>query len=135
MGPVRICLDTSGYSAFKRGHEGAVDLLRRSAEVVIPVTVVGELLAGFRRGGHERRNLEELGRFRASQRVRIAALDEETASCYAEIVTSLRARGTPIPTNDIWIAASAMQAGLRVVTSDRHFASVPQVAVESLALE
>lgn len=64
--------------------------------------------------------------------MRILRLDEETAACYAEILSGLRERGTPIPTNDIWIAASAMQAGLRVVTSDRHFQQVPQVAVESL---
>lgn len=132
---MRICLDTSGYSAFKRGHERAMELIRRSEEIVIPITVLGELFAGFRRGEHERRNLEGLDLFRESPRVRTAALDEETAACYAEILTSLRGRGTPIPTNDIWIAASAMQAGLRVVTSDHHFARVPQVAVELLELQ
>jgi len=129
---MRICLDTSGYSAFKRGHERAVELVRRASEIVIPVTVLGELFAGFRRGGRAQRNHEELDRFRQSPRVRILRLDEETAACYAEILSGLRERGTPIPTNDIWIAASAMQAGLRVVTSDRHFQQVPQVTVESL---
>jgi len=131
---VRICLDTSGYSAFKRGHERAIDLVRRSSEIVIPITVLGELFAGFRFGGQERRNHEEFDRFRESPRVRVAPLDEETAACYAEIVTGLRDRGTPIPTNDIWIAAGAMQAGLRVVTADHHFARVPQVAVELIEL-
>lgn len=130
---MRICLDTSGYSAFKRGHERAIELVRRSREIVIPITVLGELLAGFRRGERERRNLEELDRLLESPRVRTGPLDEETASCYAEILTGLRERGTPIPTNDIWIAASAMQGGLRVVSGDHHFARVPQVAVELLA--
>lgn len=132
---MRICLDTSGYSAFKRGHARAIELVRRSEEIVIPITVLGELFAGFRRGGRERRNLDEFDRFRESPRVRIAPLDEETASSYAEILTHLRERGTPIPTNDIWIAASAMQAGLRVVTTDQHFTRVPQVAVELLELQ
>lgn len=129
---MRICLDTSGYSAFKRGHVRALELIRRSEGIVIPIIVLGELFAGFRRGQRERRNLDELDRFRESPRVRIASLDEETASCYAEILTRLRERGTPIPTNDIWIAASAMQAGLRVVTTDHHFMRVPQVSVELL---
>jgi len=132
---MRICLDTSGYSAFKRGHERAMELVRRSKEIVLPVTILGELYAGFRRGERERRNLDDLDRFRGSPRVRVAVLDEETAFCYAEILTVLRERGTPIPTNDIWIAASAMQAGLRVVTTDHHFTRVPQVAVELLELE
>ena len=132
---MRICLDTSGYSAFKRGHERAIELVRRSREIVIPITVLGELLAGFRRGEREQRNLQELDRLLESPRVRTSPLDEETASCYAEILTGLRERGTPIPTNDIWIAASAMQGGLRVVTGDRHFARVPQVAVELFELE
>lgn len=131
---MRICLDTSGYSAFKRGNERAVELVRRASEIVLPVTVLGELFAGFRRGGRARRNHEELDRFRAVPRVRIAPLDEDTANCYAEILSALRERGTPIPTNDIWIAASAMQGGLRVVTTDRHFKSVPQVAVELVDL-
>jgi tRNA(fMet)-specific endonuclease VapC len=132
---MRICLDTSGYSAFKRGHERAIEFVRRSSEIVIPVTVLGELLAGFRRGERERRNLEELDRFLENPRVGAVPVDEETASCYAEILIGLRERGTPIPTNDIWIAASAMQGGLSVVTGDGHFARVPQVTVELLELE
>jgi tRNA(fMet)-specific endonuclease VapC len=129
---MRICLDTSGYSAFKRGHARAVDLIRRSSEIVLTATVLGELEAGFRRGRHLDRNRQELDRFRRSPRVRVAVVDEETAMCYAEIVSGLRAAGSPIPTNDVWIAAGAMQGGLRVLTSDRHFTRIPQVAVELL---
>lgn len=131
---MRICLDTSGYSAFKRGHEPAVEAIRRACEIVLPATVLGELFAGFRRGGQNARNLEELEAFRRSPRVRVAGVDEETARAYAEIVVHLRRAGTPIPSHDIWIAASAMQAGLRVLTSDAHFALVPQVAVEVLEI-
>lgn len=127
---MRICLDTSGYSAFKRGHERAVELIRRAREIVLPATVMGELLAGFKRGGRERENLIELDEFRESPRVRLAVVDEETADCYARILTYLQTQGTPIPTNDVWIAGSAMQRGLRIVTSDVHFTRVPQVAVE-----
>lgn len=129
---MRICLDTSGYSAFKRGHEPAVEVIRRASDIVLPATVLGELFAGFRQGRQGARNLEELEAFRRSPRVRVASVDEETALSYAEILAHLRRTGTPIPTNDIWIAASAMQMGLRVVTADAHFALVPHIAVELL---
>ena len=131
---MRIALDTSGYSAFMRGHEGLVDILQRAEEIVLSIVMLGELLAGFRRGTHLRENLERLDRFRASPRVRTVALDEETADRYAEIVAHLRRAGTPIPTNDVWIAASAMRFGLRVVTTDPHFEKVPQVVSEVLAV-
>jgi predicted nucleic acid-binding protein len=127
---MRVCLDTSAYSAFMRGHEGVVDCLQRADEIALTTIVLGELLAGFRRGGRSAANRAELARFRASSRVITLTLDEETALRYAEILTFLRQAGTPIPTNDLWIAASAMQHGLHVVTTDSHFAKVPQVMTE-----
>ena len=126
---MRICVDTSAYSAFKRGHEGALDVLQRARAVVLPAVVLGELLAGFRIGSRERANRRELDVFLESPRVRIAPVDAETAQRYAEIVSYLRECGAPIPTTDIWIAALAMQWGLRVLTSDAHFGRLPQVSV------
>ena len=129
---MRVCLDTSGYSAFKRGHEGAIDAVQRAGEIVLPAVVVGELLAGFRMGSRDRINRRELDAFLESPRVRVAALGAETAQRYAEIVSYLRERGAPIPTNDIWIAACAMEWGLRLLTSDAHFDRLPQVSVLAL---
>jgi predicted nucleic acid-binding protein len=126
---MRICLDTSGYSAFKRGHDGALAVVQRAAEIVLPGVVLGELLAGFRIGSRERSNRRELDAFMESPRVRVAPLDFETAQRYAEILPYLRERGTPIPTNDIWIAATAMEWGLRILTTDPHFGRLPQVSV------
>lgn len=126
---MRICLDTSGYSAFKRGQDGVLDLVQRAAEIVLPAVVLGELLAGFRIGSRERSNRQELNAFMESPRVRVAPLDFETAERYAEILLYLRDRGTPIPTNDIWIAATAMEWGLRVLTTDAHFGRLPHVSV------
>ncbi len=117
-----------------RGHEGVVDLVQRAEEIVLNIVVVGELLAGFRRGKRLRENQEALERFRVSPRVETVGLDGETADRYAEIVAHLRQVGTPIPTNDVWIAASAMQHGLRVVTTGAHFERVPQVATEVLVV-
>ncbi|MFW6083695.1 MAG: type II toxin-antitoxin system VapC family toxin [Gemmatimonadota bacterium] len=128
-GEMRLCLDTSGYSAFKRGHEGAVDLLQRAGEIVLPAVVIGELLAGFRMGSRDRANRRELDALLESARVRLAGVGAETAQRYAEIVSYLRGRGTPIPTNDVWIAACAMEWGLRLLTTDEHFRRLPQVSL------
>lgn len=126
---MRICLDTSGYSAFKRGHDGTLSVVQRAAEIVLPAVVVGELLAGFRIGRRDRSNRRELNAFMESPRVRVMPLDFETAERYADILLYLRERGTPIPTNGIWIAATAMQWGLRLLTTDAHFGRLPQVSI------
>jgi tRNA(fMet)-specific endonuclease VapC len=126
---MRVCLDTSAYSAFKRGHEEAVDLLQRAEEIVLPAVVLGELLAGFRIGSRDRANRRELDAFLESPRVRVAPVDADTAQRYAEILSYLRDRGTPIPTNDVWIGACAMQWGLRLLTTDAHFGRLPQLSL------
>lgn len=126
---MRICLDTSGYSAFKRGHDETLAAIQRAVQIVLPAVVLGELLAGFRIGRRDRSNRRELNVFMQSPRVRVLPLDLDTAERYAEIVRYLRERGTPVPTNDIWIAATAMQWGLRILTTDAHFSRLPQVSV------
>ena len=125
---MRICLDTSAYSAFKRGHPEAIDELRRAREIVLPPIVLGELLAGFRIGSRDRANRRELEAFLSSPRVRVSPIDAETAQRYAEIFSYLRERGTPIPTNDIWIAAHALESGADLVSFDLHFEVVDGVA-------
>ncbi len=125
----RLALDTSAYSAFKRGHNGVVSHLRRAEEILLSSVVLGELLGGFEAGKHPRRNREELGLFRESPRVRVVSIGTATAERYAVIYSALRARGQPIPTNDLWIAASAMEHGTELVTMDRDFTQVPQILV------
>jgi tRNA(fMet)-specific endonuclease VapC len=128
----RVLLDTSAYSAFMRGKTEAVSSLRRADEIVLTPVVLGELKAGFLRGEHLRKNEAELARFLASPRVRLVGIDRETSERYAVILNGLRKAGTPIPTNALWLAASAMQHGLGVLTSDPHFLKVPQVIVDLL---
>ncbi len=126
----RLLLDASAYSAFMRGHPGVKLAIQRADRIYLNPIVLGELLAGFAQGGREVRNREELKTFLASPRVDLVGVDEETAERYGVILKSLWDAGTAIPTNDIWIAASAMQHGLRVLTTDSHFLKVIQVIVD-----
>lgn len=123
----RVLLDTSGYSAFMRGHETVREILQTAESIYFNPIVLGELRTGFLRGRVRQKNEDWLRRFLASSRVSIIPVDDETAERYAVILDGLWEAGTPIPTNDIWIAASAMQYGLKVVTTDVHFLRVPQI--------
>ena len=130
METIRILLDTSAYIAFLKGHPEIKQTIQKADEINLNPVVVGELLAGFMKGRRAAQNREILKEFMGSPRVRLMAIDEETSERYAAIFNYLREKGTPIPTNDLWIAATAMQFGLRVVTTDRHFQQVPQVIAE-----
>jgi tRNA(fMet)-specific endonuclease VapC len=125
----RVILDTSAYSAFLRANEAVVRSVREADEISLTPVVLGELYAGFMMGKHVKKNQAILHEFLASSRVNVRDIDEETAERYAVIFMYLREQGTPIPTNDIWIAASAMQHGLKLITTDKHFLKVPQVIV------
>jgi tRNA(fMet)-specific endonuclease VapC len=123
----RLMLDTTAYSHFLKGHKDAVKIIREAGEIILNPVVIGELLAGFIAGNIEKKNRAILGEFMSSSRVGTVVLDDDTAERYGMIYAYLRERGTPVPTNDIWIAASAMQHGLALVTSDSHFARIPHV--------
>ena len=126
-------LDTSGYSAMQRHHPQIQQALEAASEIHVSPVVLGELLSGFRGGVRRVHNEKELYAFLDQPIVRVAQVNAETAERYAEIADGLRAAGTPIPTNDMWIAAGAMEHGLRVITTDAHFQRVPQVLVECYA--
>jgi tRNA(fMet)-specific endonuclease VapC len=125
----RALLDTSGYSAFMRGDPAVKEMLQTVDAISVNAVVLGELRAGFLRGRMRQKNEARLRQFLASSRVSALAVDEETAERYAVILNGLWNAGTPIPTNDIWIAASAMQYGLAVITTDAHFLKIPQILV------
>jgi tRNA(fMet)-specific endonuclease VapC len=121
---IQFLVDTNAYSAFRRGVPEAVELVRRGENMVLSPIVLGELLAGFALGTDERRNRRELDVFLGSPRVSVSAVTEETAGFYARIYGSLRRKGRPIPTNDLWIAAAALQHGMGLFTFDGHFREV-----------
>jgi len=130
----RLLLDTSGYSAFMRGHSEVVAVLQEADEVCFNPIVLGELIAGFIRGKRRKKNESELKMFLQSPRVKILDVNAETAERYAAILNSLWKAGTPIPTNDIWIAATAMQHGLHLLTTDAHYQKVSQIIVNYCAV-
>jgi tRNA(fMet)-specific endonuclease VapC len=118
-------LDTNAYVALKRGHEGAVTMVRQSTELAFSTIVIGELLFGFRNGNRLAKNTAELDQFLADARVEVIPVTPTTADRFGRIAATLRKAGTPIPTNDIWIAAHAFESGAELVSFDAHFAAVP----------
>jgi tRNA(fMet)-specific endonuclease VapC len=126
----KIMLDTSAYAAFFRGNPEIKISLQQADEIFVSPVVLGELIAGFLMGKNEKKNRTFLRDFLSSARVKIVEIDEETSERYALIMHHLRTKGTPIPTNDLWIAASAMQLGLKVLTTDKHYLEVPQIIAE-----
>lgn len=125
----RLCLDTSAYSNFQPGYPAVVDHIDRAGWIGLPSVVLGELRAGFLLGAHTDRNARELGEFLDHPVVEIVRSDEETARIYGEIVVDLRRKGTPLPTNDVRIAAAAARAGAAVPTFDAHFREIARIGV------
>lgn len=124
---MRIALDTNAYRAAAEAEARTVDILRRAEEVWLPFVVLGELRAGFAAGTVGRKNEAKLTEFLNSPRVGILFADEQTTHQYAGLFAQLRRQGSPIPTNDLWIAALVVQHDLMLLSSDRHFANVPQI--------
>ena len=129
----RYCLDTSAYSHFKRGHPPVIELIERASWLGMPSVVVGELWIGFLLGEWPERNQRELAEFLRNPVVEELAVDREVGQIYAEIVVALRKAGTPVPSNDVWIAATAARAGATVLTYDPHFSAMERVG--SLVLQ
>lgn len=129
----RYCIDTVTYSHFKRGDPQTVDLLDSASWIGVSVIVIGELSAGFESGNRLLQNRAGLSEFLAMPCVETLPVDRQTAQIFGEIAADLRRRGTPIPTNDIWIAAACARAGATLVTWDEHFRRIPRVG--SLVLE
>jgi tRNA(fMet)-specific endonuclease VapC len=125
----RLLLDTSAYAAFFRDHAGVKTEVREASELLLSPIVLGELRSGFLKGARRDVNERELQEFLASPRCSVPVIDEETAHRYAAIHDYLRRKGTPVSPNDLWIAASAAQHGLTVVTLNGDFDLIPQVLV------
>jgi tRNA(fMet)-specific endonuclease VapC len=124
-----VHLDTNAYTAFLRGRPEAVFVVERAPALALSPIVVGELKAGFALGSRTRENLRLLARFLDSPRVSMPAVDGQVTDAYASIYRQLRSEGSPIPTNDLWIAACASAPEQVLFTYDAHFDRIPGLRV------
>ena len=121
----KILLDTNAYTALLGGDDIILGVLGRADTVFMSVIVLGELHYGFKGGSRETANRGQLDDFLQRPTVRILHATQETSDIYGTIKHNLRIAGTPIPINDVWIAAHATESGARLVTYDEHFGCVP----------
>ena len=121
---MRLLVDTNAYSALGRGHGAVTSLVRQAESLFLSTVVAGELLGGFHRGTRWQENLSDLRRFLSQPRVSLLPVTWTTADRYGRIYAALHRRGRPIPTNDLWIAAQAMETGAELVSFDPHFEAV-----------
>ena len=125
---MRILLDSNAYSRMMRGDGQTAALVRDATEILMSAVVLGELLYGFRNGSRFDRNAADLRSFLDNPYVTVVLVGPVTADRYSRIAAALRSKGRPIPTNDVWIAAHAMETGADLVSADRHFGAVDGIA-------
>jgi tRNA(fMet)-specific endonuclease VapC len=121
----KLSLDTNAYTRLFRGDEAVLDALGRADTVFMSIFVLGELYAGFKGGNRESENRAQLDEFLRRPTVRILTATLETSDIFGTIKHKLKTAGTPIPINDVWIAAHATESGSHLLTYDTHFSDVP----------
>jgi tRNA(fMet)-specific endonuclease VapC len=124
---VKVALDTNRYVDLCKGVADTVVLLEEAEAIALPFVVVGELRAGFAHGRRQAENERILRQFLLKDGVRVLFADDQTTHHYASLFRQLRKQGTPIPTNDIWLAALVLQHNLALHARDRHFDHLPQL--------
>ncbi|PDW05088.1 type II toxin-antitoxin system VapC family toxin [Candidatus Viridilinea mediisalina] len=135
MAVITVMVDTNAYTAFKLGQAEALEIIQRAPALTLSSIVIGELLAGFAMGSREAQNRAELQQFLASPRVSMRPIDDHTAQYYARVYRILKQKGKPIPTNDMWIAASALQTGSVLFSFDGHFQHIDGLVVGTSAID
>jgi predicted nucleic acid-binding protein len=118
-----VILDTNALSAFADGEARVGEVLRRQTRAAIPVIVLGEFRYGIAQSKHH--SIYEAWLESQLAHFDILAVTEETAVRYAELRIALKRSGRPIPANDAWIAALAIQHRLPILSRDQHFDIVP----------
>jgi tRNA(fMet)-specific endonuclease VapC len=124
---VRVALDTNRYVDLCKGAAETAELVATAEAVFLPFVVLAELRAGFALGRRGAENERVLRRFLLKPDVAVLYADEQTTHHYASAFRQLRRQGTPIPTNDIWVAALALQHSLALHDRDKHFDQLPQL--------
>ena len=129
----RLALDTSAYSRLRAGDTRVRDLIASADSVLVPTPVLGELHGAFELGSRVRENRVALSEFLDEPFVQVTPVSESVARHYGRVFASLRRAGTPIPANDIWIAACAIDQGACLLTFDRDFERI--AALDRIVLE
>lgn len=124
---MKIAVDTNRYSDLANGNAEALGVVERADEVFMSLIVLGELRCGFSLGAKRQENERVLAAFLRAPRVSVVIPDEATTRHYADLYRQTRAQGTPLPTNDLWIAALALQHGHVLYTRDKHFEHISQL--------
>jgi tRNA(fMet)-specific endonuclease VapC len=125
---MRLALDTNRYVDLCKGVEPTVALVGAADAILVPFVVVAELRAGFAFGRRLADNERVLRRFLQKDGVHVLFADDQTTFHYAAVYRDLRRQGTPIPTNDMWVAALVLQHNLVLHARDRHFDAIAQIA-------
>jgi tRNA(fMet)-specific endonuclease VapC len=125
---LRLALDTNRYTDLARGVADVIEVAEFAEAIFLPFVVLAELRAGFTVGRQGSENERILRHFLAKEGVGVLYADEQTTHHYAALYRQLRRQGTPIPTNDLWIAALVLQHGLTLCDRDRHFDNLPQLS-------
>ncbi|MFC1531807.1 type II toxin-antitoxin system VapC family toxin [Thermodesulfobacteriota bacterium] len=121
---MKILLDTSAYAAFKLNDAEIVETIVRADQILFSPVVLGELMYGFRNGSKFKKNMNELDQFLSHEAVELVSIGKVTSDRYSRITSQLKIQGTPIPTNDIWIAAQTTEHGAELITTDSHFEKI-----------
>jgi tRNA(fMet)-specific endonuclease VapC len=119
-----VLVDTNAYVAFKRGDHSLVEVFQQAEILGMSPIVLGELLAGFECGNKVRKNRDELHEFLSVSRIKLFPVTSDTAPFYSQIYSLLKRKGKPIPSNDMWIAAQALEKGSVLCTFDKHFNAI-----------
>ncbi len=126
---MKLLLDTNRLSDVLAGVTEVLSVVEGATEVHVPVIVLGEIRCGFLRGAQRAKNEERLRWFLSRDTVHVASVTSVTSQFYATISADLRKRGTPIPTNALWIAALTLECDLAIYTRDQHFGKVQGLVV------
>ena len=127
---MKLVLDTNAYCLCDTANDFALEIVQRAKKLFLPAIVYGELYYGFRYGTQFGKNLKRLDQFIDNFGVIVIDVNQDVARRFGDIYACLRKKGCPIPTNDIWISACCMSVGGTLLTADRHFEAVDQIATE-----
>ena len=125
----KILVDTNCYIFYLSGDQDVLDALAEADIVFMSIFVLGELYAGFKGGNKEKENISILKKFLDKSTVSVLTATKETAEIFGVVKNSLKEAGTPIPINDVWIAAHTLETGSQIITYDKHFNLVPGLRV------